>query len=236
MFFSWHPHTQTQWLPAEHFLDINNWDDSLKSSASYYIKQAKGWIASKENCTKKFELSRNVSCTITNPVNPEENETTPTTITNMVGVDKPKPFECTQCGKLYDYHYALTRHFRISHSAGKLFACSTCGKTFTQKSNLTKHFPIHSDKKPFACSTCGKRFTRKSYITTHLRIHSGEKPFPCSQCGKTFAERATWLVMFVFILMRSLLHATVVKRHLLQRETWPGIIIYILTKKQFECS
>ena len=28
---------QTEWLPAEEFLNINNWDDSIKPSASHYI-------------------------------------------------------------------------------------------------------------------------------------------------------------------------------------------------------
>ena len=37
---------QTKWLPAEHFMDINNWDDSLKPSAAHYIKQVEEWIAS----------------------------------------------------------------------------------------------------------------------------------------------------------------------------------------------
>ena len=59
---------QTEWLPAEHFLNINNWDDSLKPSALYYTKQAEGWIVSKEDCAQEYELSRYVCCTITNPV------------------------------------------------------------------------------------------------------------------------------------------------------------------------
>ena len=39
---------QTVWLLAEDFMNINNWDDSLKPSASYYIKQVEEWIVSKE--------------------------------------------------------------------------------------------------------------------------------------------------------------------------------------------
>ena len=175
---------QTQWLPAEHFLNINNWDDSLKPSALYYIKQAEGWIASEENCTKN--LSRNVSCTITNPLIQEENEATPSTI--KIDDDKPKPHECSQCGKSFEYQSALTQHFGV-HSGEKPFACHICGKTFSRKSYIATHLRIHSGEKLFVCRECEETFTEKGSLTRHLRIHSGEKPFACSQCGKTFTQK-----------------------------------------------
>ena len=109
---------QTEWLPAEHFQDINNWDDSLKPSALYYIKQTEGWITSKENCTKN--LSRNVTCATTNPSIQEENEATPSTIT--IDDDKPKPHKCSQCGESFDYQSGLAQHFGV-HSGEKPFAC-----------------------------------------------------------------------------------------------------------------
>ena len=112
---------QTAWLPAEHFLNINNWDDSLKSSALYYIKQTEGWVVSKEDCTRKCELSRNVSNTLTNHVNQEGN-TTSTTVTELICVDKPKPHKCSQCGESFDYQSGLAQHFGV-HSGEKPFAC-----------------------------------------------------------------------------------------------------------------
>ena len=39
---------RTEWLPAEQFMNIDNWDESLKPSASYYIAQVEEWIASRE--------------------------------------------------------------------------------------------------------------------------------------------------------------------------------------------
>jgi len=173
---------QTQWLPPEKFTDINNWDDSLKSSALYYIQQAEGWMGSNRDAG---EFAKNVSCAITNPVKKEENATIPTTITNLIGVDRPKPFECRQCGKSFDYNSLLTRHLR-THSEEKQFECSQCGKTFTQKGSLTIHLRIHSGERPYACSQCEKTFADKSNMTRHLRIHSGEKPYICCQCGKAF--------------------------------------------------
>ena len=177
---------QTEWFPAEHFLNIKNWDDSLKPSALYYIKKAEGWIASKENCTKEFELSRNVTLT-NDPVKKEENETTPSI--NLIGVDKLKPFACSQCGKVFTHRGNLTQHIRI-HSGEKSFACSQCGKLFTHRGNLIQHLRVHSGEKPFICSQCGKTFIRMPCLTRHLRTHSGEKPFACSRCGKSFADKS----------------------------------------------
>ena len=51
---------QTEWLPAEHFMNINNWEDSLKPSALYYIKQVEEWISSKEECEEE-NGSRNMA-------------------------------------------------------------------------------------------------------------------------------------------------------------------------------
>ena len=146
---------QTEWLPAEHFLNINNWDDSLKSSALYYIEQAEGWIASKKDATKNVELSKNVGCIITNSDNQKENEMTSK---NQIGVDKQKRFECSQCGKSFAKNSHIIEHLRI-HSGEKPFECSQCGMKFTQKSNLTTHLRIHSDKKLFSCNQCRKAFT-----------------------------------------------------------------------------
>ena len=89
---------QTEWLPAEHFTDINNWDDSLKPSALYYIKQTEAWIVSEEDCTEEYELSRKVSCMNTNSDNRKQNETASSAIKNLMCVDKQKQFECRQCG------------------------------------------------------------------------------------------------------------------------------------------
>ena len=36
---------RTEWLPAEQFMNVNNWDDSLKPSATHYIQQVEEWIA-----------------------------------------------------------------------------------------------------------------------------------------------------------------------------------------------
>ena len=158
---------RTEWLPAEHFQDIKNWDDSLKPSALYYIKQAVGWIASKD-CTKECLFAKGG---LIHSVHSGE-----------------KPFACNQCEKTFAVKSRLTYHLRI-HSGEKPFACNQCEKTFAQKGHLTRHLLLHSGVKPFGCSQCAKRFTQKSSLTSHLLIHSGEKPFACSQCEKTFTGK-----------------------------------------------
>ena len=191
----------TVWLPAEHFMNINNWDDSLKSSASHYIKQVEEWIVSNG---EGYELAPDESIqdmlrTMSTPAN----AITPTIITKPTlnedvesnelafysfTVDGAKPFACSQCGKAFADRTQLKTHSRV-HSGEKPFTCSECGKAFSQRSILTRHLRIHSGEKPFACGRCGKAFSRKSNMKAHLRVHSGEKPYACIQCGKAFADK-----------------------------------------------
>ena len=199
---------QTEWLPAEHFMNIDNWDDLVKPSAAHYIKQAEEWIASKEK--EGDELAQvgvilDMLHTMSNPmmnfvVNEEQEETvTPSIIvpkptsTMEIGPDtikRAKPFACNVCGKTLFSKQNLTQHLMI-HSGEKPFACSQCGKGFAQKADMTKHFRVHSGEKPFPCSQCGKAFAQSSDLNKHLLVHSGEKPFSCSECGRAFARRIT---------------------------------------------
>ena len=185
---------QTVWLPAEHFMDINNWDDSLKPAASYYIKQVEEWIA-KEECAQENE-SRSVaneerenyqtkSVFITTPDNDvdESSHSEP----HLVG--GATSYACNQCGKKLASKQSLIQHLRL-HSGKKPFTCSQCGKTFSTKCGLTQHNRIHLREKPFACNQCDKKLASKHSLTQHLRIHSGEKPFVCGECEKEFARRS----------------------------------------------
>ena len=197
---------QTEWLPAEHFMDINNWDDSLKPSASHYIKQAEEWIASKEEGCKITkgcvtpDLSKSMNYldevdeeAVTNIVpKPTSNKEvgSDTLQLYLPTIETAKPFACSECGKVLSSKMSLARHLRI-HSGEKPFACNQCGKAFARSSNLTNHLRIHSGEKPHACNVCGKAFSQRSDLNKHLRVHSGEKPFPCSECGKSFARRVT---------------------------------------------
>ena len=187
---------QTEWLPAEKFENINNWDDSLKPSASHCITQVEEWIASMDGCeeVKECQFAGDGIPTITNPVAQKDNESAsiiPVITTGIVNscVVVLEKFACSQCGRAFNAKSNLKAHLRI-HSGEKPFACSQCGKAFAHKSTLNRHLRIHSGERPFSCSQCGKAFSQNGDLTKHLRIHSGEKPFACSQCGKSFAQTA----------------------------------------------
>ena len=180
---------RTEWLPAEHFMNINNWDESLKPSASYYIRQVEEWIASKEGLEfvetktipdvgvikeeQEVNLSNPTDAIITNPV---------ALMSKLPTRSVEKPFACNQCeSSLLIIHLCV-------HSWEKPFACSECGKGFTFKHHLNRYLRVHSGEKPFACRQCGKAFTQKCDLNRHLRVHSREKPFSCDKCGKSFRQ------------------------------------------------
>ena len=169
---------RTEWLPAEQFMNINNWDESLKPLASHYIKEVEEWIASKEDGLAGKVLSVK-----------QEGEGSTISIKAATNLMCEKPYACSQCGKSFAWRSRLANHLR-THSGEKPYACSECGKSFAQKRYLTKHLRLHSGEKPFSCSQCGKSFAWRSSLTNHLRTHSGEKPYVCSQCGESFGHQS----------------------------------------------
>lgn len=104
---------------------------------------------------------------------------------------KHKTFTCTDCGKVFNAHYNLTRHMPV-HTGARPFVCKICGKGFRQASTLCRHKIIHTEEKPHTCNTCGKAFNRSSTLNTHTRIHAGYKPFTCEFCGKGFHQKGNY--------------------------------------------
>ncbi|XP_075217768.1 uncharacterized protein LOC142322578 [Lycorma delicatula] len=105
--------------------------------------------------------------------------------------NKHKTFTCTDCGKVFNAHYNLTRHMPV-HTGARPFVCKICGKGFRQASTLCRHKIIHTEEKPHTCNTCGKAFNRSSTLNTHARIHAGYKPFTCEFCGKGFHQKGNY--------------------------------------------
>ncbi|XP_011504880.1 PREDICTED: fez family zinc finger protein 1-like [Ceratosolen solmsi marchali] len=104
---------------------------------------------------------------------------------------KQKSFTCSECGKVFNAHYNLTRHMPV-HTGARPFVCKICGKGFRQASTLCRHKIIHTAEKPHKCQTCGKAFNRSSTLNTHTRIHANYKPFVCEFCGKGFHQKGNY--------------------------------------------
>ncbi|CAF0735183.1 unnamed protein product [Brachionus calyciflorus] len=104
---------------------------------------------------------------------------------------KPKNFPCTECGKVFNAHYNLTRHMPV-HTGVRPFICKICGKGFRQASTLCRHKIIHTSDKPHECKLCGKAFNRSSTLNTHMRIHQDYKPWVCEYCGKGFHQKGNY--------------------------------------------
>lgn len=102
-----------------------------------------------------------------------------------------KTFTCSECGKIFNAHYNLTRHMPV-HTGARPFICKICGKGFRQASTLCRHKIIHTSDKPHKCSKCGKAFNRSSTLNTHMRIHLNYKPYVCEFCGKGFHQKGNY--------------------------------------------
>ncbi|XP_042291766.1 zinc finger protein 2 homolog isoform X2 [Thunnus maccoyii] len=77
-----------------------------------------------------------------------------------------KQYNCSECGKIFQYKKCLNRHMRI-HTGEKSFKCLFCGKAFVRKEGLTQHVRLHTGEKPFSCRVCHKRFTWQAQVKQH---------------------------------------------------------------------
>ncbi|XP_059052181.1 zinc finger protein 33B-like [Achroia grisella] len=98
------------------------------------------------------------------------------------------PFECSECGKSFQYKSSLYMH-KQDHAPNKqTFTCDYCGKVFMKKDSFREHVQIHEGPR-HACSYCPMRFVQRSNMLRHERRHTGERPYACPECPRTFADK-----------------------------------------------
>ncbi|XP_018495567.2 fez family zinc finger protein 2-like [Galendromus occidentalis] len=146
------------------------------------------YVQSTEDYRPWYEASK---ATTETPAVTSSDTKSPTAASTSNKKESNKTFPCSECGKVFNAHYNLTRHMPV-HTGARPFICKVCGKGFRQASTLCRHKIIHTSEKPHKCTTCGKAFNRSSTLSTHIRIHVGFKPWVCEYCGKGFHQKGNY--------------------------------------------
>ena len=117
-------------------------------------------------------------------------------------------FPCSSegCGRIFNTHLGVIRHFKRCHrdlycavckechaNAGakedhlclKPHCCSECGRRFGHAHELKDHQLIHADALPHKCPVCQKAFRQLSTMRRHAQQH-GEPRHVCHVCDKKF--------------------------------------------------
>ena len=125
------------------------------------------------------------------------------TIVNVDKREKPKAFECSECGRRFASSDVFLVHERRCKAAGvgekpavgsKTYKCHVCPKSFMKLTYLAIHKRrSHSkngktnDSNKHSCRQCPKLFSSVSGLHYHSRTHSkSAKVFLCSYCPKSF--------------------------------------------------
>jgi len=101
---------------------------------------------------------------------------------------KPRPYQCTVCGRQFRHKGRLDQHQR-AHTGKKLFTCTVCDKRFASKGHLIQHQLTHTGDKPCVCSVCEQAFKTKRLLRDHENRHYGDRLYCCCYCEKSFTSK-----------------------------------------------
>ena len=80
------------------------------------------------------------------------------------------------CDKSFVAAEQLKRHSLI-HSGEKPFECKECGKLFNRKCSLSVHQKLHDENntRTHICGLCGKSYLQLQTLQIHMKIHDANK-------------------------------------------------------------
>lgn len=105
-----------------------------------------------------------------------------TTYDSQQGHPLKIPVWCSNCGKHFEYLYALKEHQEkvCKLDTREILKCVECGKEFKSMTLLKVHQRIHD---PLYCKECGKILANEAAFERHKLMH---RPMQCTMCDKTF--------------------------------------------------
>ena len=113
--------------------------------------------------------------------------------TGIANAEK-KPYQCNQCGRVFQSSRNLKKHTKNVHKTGGREKCPSCEKTFKNKRCLGVHRRNkHNNKtRKHKCEQCNRVFESTAKLTQHKNIvHVTTPPVKCPDCEKVFKlERA----------------------------------------------
>ena len=95
-------------------------------------------------------------------------------------------FPCSSegCGRIFNTHLGVIRHFKRCHRDLYCAVCKECHANAGAKED-------HLCLKPHCCSECGRRFGHAHELRDHQLIHADALPHKCPVCQKAFRQRST---------------------------------------------
>ena len=120
-------------------------------------------------------------------------KTTNASETGIANADQ-KPYQCNQCGRVFQLSRALQQHTRNVHKTGGREKCPDCEKTFKNKRTLGVHRrDKHGDHtKQHKCEQCNKIFDSTEKLARHKNLtHTTSSIRKCPDCEKAFKLKSS---------------------------------------------